>query len=209
MAKNNSSNQDYTNNSDGWDLSGGTTKRKLTITGGDMTLTGSGANTYTFPASTDTLVGRASSDTLTNKDLTSSTNVLPTTTLGYAQITSDFTSTTTGSYTDVTSLSVTVTVPSGGRRVKITAGGYYMNTTAGAGTNVELVCYDNTAAAIIGGTLQNNFGAFYAMLPAFVTSHVPASGSRTYKLQFKTNVAGTFTLKASASIPAFILVELI
>lgn len=73
MAKNNSSNQDYTNNSDGWDLSGGTTKRKLTVTGGDMTLTGSGANTYTFPASTDTLVGRASSDTLTNKILTAPT----------------------------------------------------------------------------------------------------------------------------------------
>lgn len=69
MAKNNSSNQDYTNNADGWDLSGGTTKRKLTVTGGDMTLTGSGANTYTFPASTDTLVGRASSDTLTNKTI--------------------------------------------------------------------------------------------------------------------------------------------
>lgn len=76
MAKNNSSNQDYTNNSDGWDLSGGTTKRKLTVTGGDMTLTGSGTNTYTFPASTDTLVGRASTDTLTNKDLSSSTNIL-------------------------------------------------------------------------------------------------------------------------------------
>lgn len=72
MAKNNSSNQDYTNNSDGWDLSGGTTKRKLTVTGGDISLTGSGSNTYTFPASTDTLVGRTSSDTLTNKILTQS-----------------------------------------------------------------------------------------------------------------------------------------
>lgn len=76
MAKNNSSNQDYTNNSDGWDLSGGTTKRKLTVTGGDISLTGSGSNTYTFPASTDTLVGRASSDTLTNKIITSTTNTV-------------------------------------------------------------------------------------------------------------------------------------
>ena len=53
--KQNSGNQDYTNNADGWDLSGGTTIRKLTHTGGDMTITGSGSNTYTFPAVTATL----------------------------------------------------------------------------------------------------------------------------------------------------------
>lgn len=80
MAKNNSSNQDYTNNSDGFDLSGGTTKRKLTLTGADITLTGSGSNTYTYPASTDTLVGRASTDTLTNKTLTAP--VINTATIG-------------------------------------------------------------------------------------------------------------------------------
>ena len=71
MAKNNSSNQDYTNNADGWDLSGGTTRRKLTLTGADVTVTGSGTNVYTMPSATDTLVGRASTDTLTNKTLTS------------------------------------------------------------------------------------------------------------------------------------------
>lgn len=70
MAKNNASNQDYTNNADGWDLSGGSTKRKLTVTGADIILTGSGSNTYTYPAASDTLVGRASTDTLTNKTLT-------------------------------------------------------------------------------------------------------------------------------------------
>ena len=65
MAKNNSSNQDYTNNSDGWDLKGGTTKRKLTLTGADITLTGSGSNTYTYPASTDTLAGLGTAQTFT------------------------------------------------------------------------------------------------------------------------------------------------
>lgn len=59
MAKRNSSNQDYTNNSDGWDLTGGTTGRKLTVTGANITLTGSGTNVYTFPASTSTLYGTA------------------------------------------------------------------------------------------------------------------------------------------------------
>lgn len=60
MATNNSSNQDYTNNADGFTLGGGTTKRKVTVTGADMTLTGSGTNTYTMPSSSDTLLGVAS-----------------------------------------------------------------------------------------------------------------------------------------------------
>ncbi len=71
MAKKNSSNNNYTNNSDGWDLTGGTTtKRKLTISGGDVAIAGTGSAVITFPGSTDTLVGRATSDTLTNKRIT-------------------------------------------------------------------------------------------------------------------------------------------
>lgn len=73
MAKNNTANQDYTNNADGWDLTGGTTKRKLTVTGGDITMSGSGANTFTFPSSSQTLVGRTSTDTLTGKTIVNGT----------------------------------------------------------------------------------------------------------------------------------------
>ena len=50
MAKQSSINLDITNNADGFDATGGTTKRKVTFTGANQTLTGSGANTYTFPA---------------------------------------------------------------------------------------------------------------------------------------------------------------
>ena len=77
MAKNSAVNLDITNNADGFDISGGTTARKLTATGADITLTGSGSNVYTFPTASDTLVGRDSTDTLTNKTLTSPTLTTP------------------------------------------------------------------------------------------------------------------------------------
>ena len=68
------------NNADGYQVAGGTTSRLFTITGAAITLNATqavvGANTYTWPSATDTLVGRASTDTLTNKTLTSSTDVL-------------------------------------------------------------------------------------------------------------------------------------
>lgn len=130
-------------------------------------------------------------------------------TLGYTSITTPFTSTTINAYTDVTSLSVTVNIPTGGRRVEISVGGQYLSTTAAAGANIELVCTDVTAGAIIGGLLVNNFGAFFATPCNFIASHVPSAGTRTYKVQFQSNIAGTFKLSATSVVPAYILVKLI
>ena len=74
MAEINAIGTDYSNESDGFKLGGGTTVRTLTFTGADMTMTGSGTNVFTFPSATDTLVGLTSTDTLTNKTLTDATN---------------------------------------------------------------------------------------------------------------------------------------
>lgn len=75
MLKNSAVNLDITNNSDGYDISGGTTKRKLTITGADTAINSTqitlGTKTFTMPSASDTVVGRTSTDTLTNKTLTS------------------------------------------------------------------------------------------------------------------------------------------
>lgn len=57
MAKQSSVNLDITNNSDGFDISGGTTSRKLTIAGADMTFTGSGTALIKLPTVTTNLSG--------------------------------------------------------------------------------------------------------------------------------------------------------
>ena len=74
--------------------------------------------TYTFPDATDTMVGRATTDTLTNKDLTSGTNTFPT-----------FNQNTTGTAANVTG---TVAVVNGGTGdTTLTSG----NVLVGAGTS--------------------------------------------------------------------------
>ena len=57
MAKQSSVNLDITNNADGFDISGGTTVRKLGITGGDITIAGSGSAVVTFPNTSTTIAG--------------------------------------------------------------------------------------------------------------------------------------------------------
>jgi hypothetical protein len=65
MAKQNSVNLDITNNADGFDISGGTTSRKLTVSGADLSLTGSGSATLTFPTTSTTIAGLGIAQTFT------------------------------------------------------------------------------------------------------------------------------------------------
>lgn len=205
MATNNSQNSQFANNADGYTLGGGTTSRNLTITGGNVTLTGAGSNTYTMPSSSDTLLGRTSVDTVTNKDLTSSTNTFPSTTLGYAEITTGQGSITT--LVDITGLSVTVTT-NGSRRIKIT--GY----TPGI---LSTVAGDSAYSAIYEGSTRLNFsGTGWIGSGALeqgttvLWSGVPTSGSHTYKISCaRYSGTGVVTFDAGAGAPAFILVEYI
>lgn len=54
MAKKNAIGSDYSNLGDGWDMAGGTTIRKFTVTGADVTVTGSGSAVHSLPAATST-----------------------------------------------------------------------------------------------------------------------------------------------------------
>jgi len=78
MATNNTSNQDFSNNADGFALGGGTTERILTVTGGNATITGSGSAVVTLPTATSTLATLALTETLTNKTLTAPAMSSPT-----------------------------------------------------------------------------------------------------------------------------------
>lgn len=211
MATNNSQNSQFANNADGYTLGGGTTSRNLTVTGGNVTLTGAGSNTYTMPSATDTLVGRASTDVLTNKDLTSSTNSFPSTTLGYAQITSNF-STSSMTAVQVTGLTATVTVPSGGRRVRISAVSQSVALTSGSSSYMVVGIWDGTVGS---GTLlsQGVYNAQAAVAEGQANAYAvvaPSAGSKTYNVSLYTSATSTTArMSAGATFPAFILVELI
>lgn len=63
MARTTVTNIDVNPQSDGFKIGGGTTKRTATFTGADVTFTGSGTNTQTFPASSSTLLGASATPT--------------------------------------------------------------------------------------------------------------------------------------------------
>lgn len=126
-------------------------------------------------------------------------------TLGYAQSTSDFTSTTTPGDVDITGLSIAVNVPNGARRIKITVFAQYMSTSAAAGVNVSLKIKEGAT------TLQHSLitctGAYYALAACCIASLIPTAGAHTYKATLAQTAAGTMTFKGNATYPAFILVE--
>lgn len=130
--------------------------------------------------------------------------------LGYAQITSNFVSSQASpTYAQVTGLTATVTIPSGGRGVKITVFCHALGNTT---SNVEMgfALWDG---AVNSGTqlqqsntyLANNTLNQHATMIWYGT---PSAGSKTYNVGFNMN-GGTSTISASSVNPAFILVELI
>jgi len=131
--------------------------------------------------------------------------------LGYNQITSNFTSAST-TPAAVTGLSATVTIPAGGRRVKITCHVQDVGTNTG-GATVILSIWDGTVGSgtQIGATRNTSptAGALHAAQVIAVPS-APAAGSKTYNIGLQTdNGSNSAFIEASAISPAFILVELI
>lgn len=107
--------------------------------------------------------------------------------------------------TDLTSLAVTVTVPAGGRRIKIT--GYTLLSTSVADDTVELRIKEG-ATQLVGASkcLRTTVGETIQAVYIVAAS----AGSHTYKLAAaRSSGSGNITKAASATYPDFILVELI
>jgi hypothetical protein len=122
-------------------------------------------------------------------------------TLGYAQAVADQTPITTEA--NLTSLTTTVTVPAGGRRVKITAQTSWSSTVS---TDEMVIYIKEGTTALANGRLTIGAGESSNTFQSIIT---PAAGSHTYKLTALRSGSGTITMKAAAANPAFILVELI
>lgn len=217
--KRNSSNQDYTNNADGFDLSGGTTARKLTVSGADISIVGSGTNTYTFPDHTSTLqaVGDdittdailentpdngVTIDGLSIKDGLIAQTGLPANaiTLGYAERTSDFSSTTVGSYVDVTDLSITISVPDVGRKLKLTAYSRFPNGNGVFSVAIREGSNNITYATSVVASTGNQ---------VVIGVINPSAGTHTYKVSISQSTSGTMIYRGTSGAASFILAELI
>lgn len=130
--------------------------------------------------------------------------------LGYSQITGSLT-TGSASFVDAAGLAVGVTVPAGGRDVKITAYMPSIGNSGGAGAYEVLTV--NEGAAVLGQkrVISPQNGRTDGTIIARVSA--PSAGSHTYKVQWLVS-SGTGTMEASAlgsttlGGPNFILVEL-
>lgn len=128
-------------------------------------------------------------------------------TLGYAQITSTINTTST-SYVQATGLTVTVTIPYGGRKIKITVSCTLYNSTSGQGVNLSI--WDGTVGS--GTQLQSTFytsgGSNYQAVQTIIAVVTPSAGSKTYNVGYSAS-ADTANINASSTLVPFILVEAI
>lgn len=129
--------------------------------------------------------------------------------LGIAQITTDQ-STSSLTAIQVPGLSTTLTIPAGGRSVKLTA---FManpyNTTDSNGCEISI--WDGTVTS---GT-ELSIGVIEKTSPVAANTLIamaivtPAAGLKTYNVGFRSIIGGTMHTQSNALNPSFLLVEMI
>lgn len=132
--------------------------------------------------------------------------------LGYAEATSNFSTANVGA-TQITGLSVTVTVPTlpSGKKIRISGFGRALyNTTNNASANLTI--WDGTPGSGTQLSQAISQGPTATVVTPGVVSRVitpPAAGTKTYNLALHSGGAGTSTLEAASTYPMYILVEII
>ena len=181
-----------------------------TLTGYTVSNTGT---IYGIPVTTGTISGTyLTSATVTSTQIAtngvSAANLATSAiTLGYAQTTTNFT-TTSVTAVQVTGLTLTVTIPAGGRRIRITVFGRSANCSVQA--YVTFGIWDGVPnVGTLLATTQCYINAANSTQPVMGSAIVtPSAGSKTYNVGMSTS-AGTGTLEQGPLYPAYILVEAI
>lgn len=120
--------------------------------------------------------------------------------IGYAEVTANQGSVT--AEVDLTSLTLSVTVNTN-RRIRITGKVQITSTVAGDGSKLRIKESTTTLNAADNATISGGGGVFIQAV-AVIT---PTAGAHTFKLSLTRSGTGTVTMNASATEPAFILVE--
>jgi hypothetical protein len=128
--------------------------------------------------------------------------------LGYKEITSDSTTTTTPTIVDPSGFEIAVTVPAGGRKIKVTVfAPAFSSSSSGAKT---LMLYIREGSTTLQTAFYDQTTTTYAV-PVLMQAILPAAtataGSHTYKVSMSQSAAGTLKISAGATYPAYILVE--
>lgn len=182
-------------------------------TGGMTNVGGLSTDTLTVSSGTTLPAGDIGTADIATNSITAAKLSTSAIQLGYAQITSDSTTSSATPVVGSNQLAVAVTIPAGGRNVKVTvyAYGVYTNNAGGAP-----ILWLYSGATV--GTLTNNIQQ--ALVPntangtdsrtmIYVSPTPPAAGTIAYTLALSNTGSDVTTLSAGAASPAFILVEAI
>ena len=124
--------------------------------------------------------------------------------LGYAQYTSNFTTTTNAL---ITSLSVAITMPAGGRSIKVTFFSLVLSNSSSP-TNTDVAIEENGTE--VARARVTSGGANYCSPGTTMAIRTPAAGaSMTYTVRLYNVGGGTAQSQGSATSPQFLLVEAI
>lgn len=126
-----------------------------------------------------------------------------TTQVGYAQRTSNFTTTATTA-TIVTGLSVTVTLAAG-QKVKVSA--YIPRLTNSALRNNFITIWDGEVGGTAVASTQLTVDPAYVGQVEAKRVYTPGAGTRTYNVSLHEDGAGTASMVCIAASPAYLLIE--